>query len=206
MTAVVLGVSVMALALVLVAIILSVLGRRNPEAERREPPSPDAPVLAAPDADIDFFDPRTIKVGDVVHCQGVRTRAIGALHLSRQGEQWTEYLLEVGIGRYEWLSVEERGEYTLEVILWTPVPAEGMVPAKSMLILEGTEFYPVERGTLAFRSEGVTGLPDRGLLDYADYRAEGGRMLSFQRVQGAKWIAAFANPLAPGTIRVERPS
>src|SRR3954467_3892873 len=100
MTAVVLGVSVMALALVLVAITVTLTGRRPAEPERREPPPPDGVVLAAPDPDLDFFDPRTIKVGDTVHCRGVRTRAIGALHLSRQGEQWTEYLLEVGAGRY----------------------------------------------------------------------------------------------------------
>ena len=62
----------------------------------------------------------------------------------------------------------------LAVVLWTPIPTQGMIPAKRMLIMDGVEFRPVERGTAAFRSEGVTGFPDRGLLDFADYRARDG--------------------------------
>jgi hypothetical protein len=79
-----------------------------------------------------------------------------------------------------------------------------MVPAKHMLIVEGIEFHPIERATAAFRSEGMTGMPDRGLLDFADYRADDGRLLSFQRVQGGQWTSAYARPLTPGSIRVER--
>lgn len=62
----------------------------------------------------------------------------------------------------------------------------------------------VERGTAAFRSEGNTGLPERGLLDFADYRTGDGRLLSFQRVQGGQWEASYARPLTPGSIRVDR--
>jgi hypothetical protein len=157
-----------------------------------------------------FFDPRTIKVGDVVHIQGVKSRAIGALHLSRQGDQWTEYLLDEGVRRYQWLSVEERRDPAggdarhLEVMLWTQVPSQGMVPAKHMLIMEGVEFFPVERGTAAFRSEGDTGHPDRGLVDFAHYRAQDGRLLAFERVQGSQWMAFYTRPLTPGSIRLER--
>jgi hypothetical protein len=95
------------------------------------------------------------------------------------------------------------GEPThLEVLLWTDVPTEGMIPARSMLIMEGVEFFPLERGTAAFRSEGSTGVPDRGLLDFADYRAGDGRLLSFERIQGASWTASYAQPLAPGSITI----
>ncbi|WP_030451834.1 DUF4178 domain-containing protein [Herbidospora cretacea] len=151
----------------------------------------------------DYFDPRTLQVGDTATVEGTRYKAIGALHLMRQGDEWTEHLLDDGSRRVHWLSVQELPE-GLEVMLWTPVQAQGMVPAKSMLIMEGVEFFPGDRGTVAYRAEGMTGLPERGLLDFADYRAHDGRLLSFQRVQGGQWVASYASPLTPGSIQVDR--
>ncbi|WP_214412647.1 DUF4178 domain-containing protein [Sphaerisporangium fuscum] len=208
-----------------IAILVVVLGvflgtRRSEKAARPAPrppePAPEPmsphPALARPVVlDPENLDPRTIKVGDTIDRQGVRSRVLGALHLSSQGDHWTEYLLEEGGSRlYQWLSVQEREGATpddpphLEVYLWTPVPTQGMVPAKSMLIMEGVEFYPIERGTAAYRSEGTTGYGERGLIDFADYRADDGRLLSFQRAQGEPWTAAYAQPLSPGSIYVER--
>ncbi|MCT9932620.1 DUF4178 domain-containing protein [Planotetraspora sp. A-T 1434] len=187
-------------------------GRTIVPAAPPPPPEPEQQPAAARATvtRADYFDPRTIKVGDTVHVEGVRSRAIGALHVSWQGSEWTDYLLDDGTRRYQWLSVEERRGLAdadprhLEVLLWTLVPTEGMVPARHMLIMEGVEFSPVERGTAAFRSEGVTGHPDKGLLDFADYRADDGRLLSFERVQGGQWQACYAQALTPGSIRVER--
>ncbi|MFC6081377.1 DUF4178 domain-containing protein [Sphaerisporangium aureirubrum] len=203
-------------AAILVVVLGTYLGTRRPvrrdRRPARRPPAPfTEPVqrVAEPRLDSDYLDPRTIKVGDTVDRRGVRARVIGALHLSWQGDQWIEYLLEEGMRHYQWLSVRERGDAHgdlshLEVHLWTPVPTEGMVPAKSMLIMQGVEFFPIERGTAAFRSEGMTGYPERGLMDFADYRAGDGRLLTFNRVQGQSWTAAHAQPLSPGSIRVER--
>jgi len=171
---------------------------------------PAAPGAAAPAGEPGYLDPRTIRVGDTVGVQGTRYRCIGALTVTWQGENWTEYFLEDADRRVRSLTVEERrggdgGDVShLAVILWTPIPTEGMIPAKRMLIVDGVEFHPVERGTAAFRSEGITRFPDRGLLDFADYRSADGRMLSFQRAQGGRWEACYAQPLPPGTITVER--
>jgi hypothetical protein len=210
-TAVVLAVS----AAILVVVLGTYLGTRRPARGARSARRPPAPLAdpiqqaAPPHQDSGYLDPRTIKVGDLVDRQGMRARVIGALHLSWQGDQWTEYLLEEGLRHYQWLSVRERGDAHgdlshLEVHLWTPVPTEGMVPAKSMLIMQSVEFSPIERGTAAFRSEGMTGYPERGLIDFADYRAGDGRLLTFNRVQGHAWTAAYAQPLSPGSIQVER--
>ncbi len=182
---------------------------RAREPVRTPPAAPGESPARDPEVDPDFFDPRTIRVGDTVYVEAARYRAVGALHCTMQGEKWTEYLLDEGARRYNWLSVEERpgkeGEpLHLEVLLWTDVPTQGMVPARHMLIVDGLEFYPIERGTAAFRSEGTTGLPERGLLDFADYRAGDGRLLSFQRVQGGQWESSYARPLTPGSIRVDR--
>jgi hypothetical protein len=211
-TAVVITLSVATLVVVLGAFMATArqgkAAARAPKPPGGEPATTRTPAVAAPVHD--YFDPRTIQVGDTVTCQGARSRVIGALHLSRQGDEWTNYLLDDGSRRYHWLSVEERRGLAstdprhLEVKLWTQVPTQGMVPAKSMLIMEGVEFFPIERGTVGFRAEGVTGFPDRGLYDFADYRAEDGRLLSFQRVQGGQWISCYGHPLAPGSIHVER--
>lgn len=203
---VVIVLSVITVLLVVGALVVAARQDRQP---RQDSLADDLPEPPEPEAD--YLDPRTIKVGDVVLCQGARSRVLGALHLSQKGREWTRYLLDDGTRHYQWLSVQERPGLTedappvLEVVLWTPVPTEGMVPAKSMLTMEGVEFFPVERGTVPFRSEGTTGMPDRGLLDFADYRAADRRVLSFMRVQGSPtWVAAYAHPLPPGSIQVER--
>ncbi|MCK2213055.1 DUF4178 domain-containing protein [Actinomadura sp. ATCC 31491] len=187
------------------------------EVAPRESPMPapvNAPANAPPGAPggvpghagADYTDPRTIRVGDRIDVHGSPARVLGAMHISWQGQQWVEFLLRDSTRRLQWLSVAVlAGEPPhLEVLLWTEVPTQGMVPAKSMLIMEGVEFFPADRGTAAFRSEGETGNPDRGLLDFADYRASDGRLLSFERIQGQSWTASYAQPLPPGSISITR--
>jgi hypothetical protein len=172
-----------------------------------EPPLP-APVAAAAHAGTDYIDPRTLRVGDKIEVLGSPVRVLGAVYVSWQGQQWVEYRLRDSARRVQWLTVEMRKGRTpdqpphLEVLLWTDVPTQGMVPARSSLIMDDVEFHPLERGTAAFRSEGSTHMPDRGLLDFADYRATDGRLLSFERVQGQPWTAAYAQPLPPGSIGI----
>ncbi|GAA2209965.1 hypothetical protein GCM10009850_054240 [Nonomuraea monospora] len=165
-----------------------------------------APVSAPGHVGTDYTDPRTIRIGDRIEVLGAPARVLGAMHISWQGAQWTEFLLRDASRRFQWLSVEVRAGDPphLEVQLWNDVPTQGMVPAKSMLIMEGVEFFPMDRGTAAFRSEGDTGNPDRGLLDFADYRAADGRLLSFERIQGGSWTASYAQPLPPGSISIVR--
>ncbi|MEV4376699.1 DUF4178 domain-containing protein [Streptosporangium sp. NPDC049644] len=216
--AVILGLSVVTLVLLLGAFFATT--RQDRGADDPEPPgetplsssvgAAQPPQPAMGHVGIDYPDPRTIKVGDTIECQGVRSRVLGALYLSWQGTQWTEYLLDDGTRRYQWLSIQMHdglatGEPPhLEVLLWTQVPTEGMIPAKTTLSVEGVDFLPIDRGTAAFRGEGVTSMPERGLLDFADYRAADGRLLSFERLQGRRWRASHAQPLAPGTIRIEK--
>ena len=211
--AVVLILSIATLVVVLGAYIATTRQDRRPRSAptaAEEPieftvPSP-APV---PEPPADYLDPRTIKVGDFIECQGTRSRVLGALHIStRQGDQWTDYLLDDGSRVYQRLSVRERAGRApsdpahLEVTLWTQVPTQGMVPAKSTLIMEGVEFAPLERGTVAFRSEGTTGLRASGGMDYADYEAPGGKHLAFERFDHGSWEASIGTDVAPGSLTV----
>lgn len=209
---VVLGLSIATVLLLLGAFLVTV--RHDRKGRTSAPPVEVAPVetpLAAPvgapgHAGTDYTDPRTIRVGDRIEVLGSPARVLGALHISWQGHEWVEFLLRDASRRFQWLSVEAHAGDPphLEVQLWTDVPTQGMVPAKSTLIMEDVEFFPMERGTAAFRSEGDTGLPERGLLDFADYRASDGRLLSFERVQGRSWTASYAQPLPPGSIAITR--
>ncbi|MFF5206802.1 DUF4178 domain-containing protein [Streptosporangium sp. NPDC000396] len=214
---VILGLSAVTLVLLLGAFFATTRQDRKPRASESSGESPLQQAETAPPPQpgmghvgIDYPDPRTITVGDTIDCQGLRTRVLGAMYLSWQGNQWTEYLLDDGSGRYQWLSVETRSGLNpgdsphLEVLLWTPVPTQGMIPAKTTLSVEGVEFFPVDRGTAAFRAEGVISMPERGLLDFADYRAADGRLLSFDRLQGQPWNSFHAQPLPPGSIKIEK--
>ncbi|MER6579352.1 DUF4178 domain-containing protein [Nonomuraea sp. NPDC001023] len=213
---VVLGLSIATVLLLLGAFLATM--RQDRRGRSSAPPSPaevapvetplPAPVETPGHAGADYADPRTIQVADRIEVHGSPYRVLGAMHVSWQGRQWIEYLLRDVARRRLWLSVEVRegkaaGEAShLEVLLWTEVPTQGMVPAKSMLIMEGVEFFPIQRGTAAFRSEGETGNPERGLLDFADYHASDGRLLSFDRIQGHAWSASYAQPLPPGSITI----
>ncbi|MFF4194729.1 DUF4178 domain-containing protein [Nonomuraea sp. NPDC001831] len=213
---VVLGLSIATVLLLLGAFLATMRQDRRGRSSAPPPPAEVAPVetpLPAPveapgHAGTDYADPRTIQVADRIEVHGSPYRVLGAMHVSWQGRQWVEYLLRDVARRRLWLSVEVRegkaaGEAShLEVLLWTEVPTQGMVPAKSMLIMEGVEFFPIQRGTAAFRSEGETGNPERGLLDFADYHASDGRLLSFDRIQGHAWSASYAQPLPPGSITI----
>ncbi|GAA2369391.1 hypothetical protein GCM10010404_25020 [Nonomuraea africana] len=192
-----------------IATVVIVLGGLYATMRKGRPPTASVSTLPTHDTiGSDYDDPRTIEVGDSIETHGRRAGVTGALHMSWQGRQWTEHLLDDGSRRPVWLSVEVRQGLVstdpphLEVLLWNSVPTQGMIPAKSMLIMEGVEFFPIERGTAAFRSEGETGRPERGLLDFADYRAADGRLLSFSRVQGEGWTASYAQPLPPGSITI----
>lgn len=200
---VVIGLSVVTIVLLLGAL-LATMRKGRPAAGSVSPlPSGTQGAIGS-----DYDDPRTIKVGDKIETHGTGAKVRGAVHVSCQGQQWTEYLLDDGSRRPVWLSVQVRHGLVstdpphLEVLLWTNVPTQGMIPAKTMLIMEGVEFHPIDRGTAAFRSEGETGRPERGLLDFADYRAADGRLLSFERVQGEGWTASYAQPLPPGSITI----
>lgn len=119
--AVILGLSVVTIVLLLGAFFATTgQGRKGGEPEPSGEPPPPPPLLSAPAeaaqppqpntgrVGIDYPDPRMIRVGDTITCQGVRSGVLGAMHLSWQGTEWTEYLLDDGTRRYQWLSVEER--------------------------------------------------------------------------------------------------
>ena len=50
------------------------------------------------------------------------------------------------------------------------------------ITIDGTDYEIVEHGTASYRSEGTTGLNEKGGLDYVDYESPDGTLLAFERV------------------------
>src|SRR5690606_41692235 len=112
----------------------------QPAAPAHPPPRARAAVPGEPG--VDYPDPRPRRVGDKSDGLGSPVRVLGALRVSWQGQQWVEYRLRDSARRIQWLTVEMRqGQGPdqpphLEVLLWTDVPTQGMIPARSSLIMD----------------------------------------------------------------------
>lgn len=187
---------------VLGAAILIVQMRRRPD---RTAPAPPAPPRD-PFADVGEIngDPRRLRAGDMVELGAERLWVRGTLRLSEGGSQWAEHFVDAGdtggTGARRWLSVEEDPD--LQLALWTGRPELDLVPGAPSLEVEGTRYRLSERGSASYRSEGTTGLRASGGMDYADYEADDGSLLSFERFDHGGWEAATGAPVSPGTLTV----
>ncbi|MFD0772516.1 DUF4178 domain-containing protein [Streptomonospora algeriensis] len=162
---------------------------------RRAGPAPTASAGPAdPFADIGETegDPLRLKAGDMLDFGAERTWIRGTLRLSEGGAVWAEHFLEVEGGR-RWLSVEQ--EPDLQMALWTGRPDLDLTPHGPEVELEGVRYRLTERGSASYRSEGTTGLRAEGGMDYADYEAADGRLLSFERFDHGRWEPATGTPL-----------
>ncbi|WP_344590037.1 DUF4178 domain-containing protein [Actinomadura vinacea] len=178
---------------------------------RRRSAVPDAPSRAAGSAaprdpfaaeDQVGGDPRTLKAGDMVEYLGVRYFVRGSLRLREGGFTWSEHLLDADTieDAKVWISVEEDPD--LEVVWWTELDAEGLVPDKKTLTVDGVEYRRDEHGTADYAGEGTTGVGDRGRVEYVDYEASGGRYLSFERFGGGAWEAGTGERVPNGTLTI----
>lgn len=186
------------LAVVVVALLVVLLRRRSAEG---------APAARAPRAPRDPFgdigetggDPRSLRAGDMLEYGAERAWVRGTLRLSEGGAVWAEHFIEVDGGR-RWLSVEEDPD--LQMALWTGRPDLELTPHGRTVELDGVSYRLTERGSASYRSEGTTGLRAQGGMDYADYEAADGSLLSFERFDHGRWEAATGTVVRRGDITV----
>lgn len=176
---------------VLVAIVLAVvMSRRKAAARERHRAGRDARIAAAeaPGAGL-----RALRPGDVVGMDGAMWIVEGTLRFDEDGFEWQEHLLVEG-ERRRWLSVED-DEGRLETILWERVQATNLDPAGDRVTYEGTTFTLDERGRARFTSQGSTGAPGAGRVEYADFRA-GEERLGFERyTTDGTWEVSRGRPV-----------
>lgn len=189
------------LLLLVIAFLIGVLvyvqrSRRSASAEPSAPAAPRDPFADMTDTQ---GDPRRLKAGDMVEFGGDRSWIRGSLRLSEGGYTWAEHFLEVEEGK-RWLSVEEDPD--LEIALWTGRPELDLTPHGTTVELEGVRYRLNERGSASYRSEGTTGLPAQGGMDYADYASDDGRLLAFERFDHGRWEASTGVKVMPGSFTV----
>ncbi|MDA2806814.1 DUF4178 domain-containing protein [Nocardiopsis suaedae] len=177
---------------------------------RRDRPAPSAPPAPRdPFADVGDIngDPLALRAGDMIELGAERSWVRGTLRLSEGGAQWAEHFVDAqgtdtggGQAARRWLSVEEDPD--LQMALWTARPEVDLVPGPSSLELDGVRYRLSERGSASYRSEGTTGLRASGGMDYADYEADDGSLLSFERFDHGGWEAATGTPVQRGALTV----
>lgn len=119
-------------------------------------------------------------VGAVVSHGGHDYVVRGEIRFNEDGYVWTEYHLDAGADVRTWLSVDLTDG--ADVGLWTAVDAPGdLAPGGGSITFEGRTYKKIESGRAGFTTTGTTGLPASGSAEFADYKAEGGRLLGFER-------------------------
>ncbi|WP_285759558.1 DUF4178 domain-containing protein [Nocardiopsis ansamitocini] len=185
---------------VVVGVVVYLLGRSK-KATVPAPATPQPKAPADPFAEVGGTegDPRSLKAGDMVDFGVERSWIRGSLRLSEGGSVWSEHFLEVEGGR-RWLSVEEDPD--VQLVMWTGRPDLDLVPGPKRLEVDGVQYGLSERGTASYRSEGTTGLRERGGMDYADYKSRDGHHLSFERFDHGSWEASLGTSVAPGSFTI----
>ncbi len=204
--AVLLALALLALAAVLVVLVVVLRRSRAGATHRSQHAGPRDPFSPANET---AGDPRTLKAGDMVDYLGQRLFLRGSLRLREGGYTWSEHFLdEGGEGAKRWISVEE--DPALEVVLWTALGDDSLLPNESTIVMGDVTYRRVEHGTATYTCEGTTGLPDRGRVEYVDYEADhetatrgtGARYLSFERFDGAGWEAGLGEVIPNGTLTI----
>lgn len=145
---------------------------------------------------------RALRTGDVVGMDGGMWLVEGSLRFDEDGFAWQEHLVVDGEQR-TWLSVED-DEGVLEVVRWERLRGHGLSPDGDAVVHDGVSYALEERGRASFRSEGATGAPSGGRMEYADYNAGGGtRRLGFERYsESGSWEASLGTEVSEHALDV----
>lgn len=143
-------------------------------------------------------DPRRIGVGDVISYEGHDWVVRGSVAYDQRGYRWAEHLLD-RVGEQVWLSVEQ--DEQLMLVRWQAVRAPLLEPGPTVA-WDGASFELEERGKARFRAEGTTGMPPEGEVEYHDYEAPDGRLLSFERTGDTTFEVSVGVPVPSGAMTI----
>ncbi|MDT0321793.1 DUF4178 domain-containing protein [Streptomyces millisiae] len=197
-----------AVVIVLALVVIVLLARRS-----RTPAAPPVPRDPFAPGGYTAGDPRYLKAGDMVDYLGERLFVRGSLRLAEGDYRWSEHFVDAmngtSAGR-RWISVE--AEVDLEVVMWHEYRgAVPLLPGQPTITVDGVTYHHKEHGTAGYLSEGTTGLPPTGRVEYVDYEGPDGRGLAFEhflnepgldaRGQG-RWEASLGERVPPGTLTI----
>lgn len=147
------------------------------------------------------FGPRELGPGAIVAHGGVDYVVRGSVTLRQGPFVWWEHLLEGGTEPI-WFSVEE-DEGRLELVWWVRRNDLAIQPGGDHEV-DGVGLSETERGSASYTTEGTTGLPAGGEMDFVDYSDSGeSTFLGFERwAPGTPWEISTGKPVLPGELTV----
>ena len=148
------------------------------------------------------FGPRQLGPGAIVSYGGVDYVVRGSVTYREGPFVWWEHLLEGGDQPF-WLSVED-DDGRLELAVWVARKDLVTLQPGGDHVVDGVTFRESERGHAGYTTEGTTGLPAGGEMDFIDYAGPGETaLLSFERwAPDMPWEVSTGKPVLTGELTV----
>ncbi|MDT5020485.1 MAG: hypothetical protein QOC88_3382 [Mycobacterium sp.] len=187
---------VLAAVLFIAAVVVFVVALRRPKKPREGRQDPLAFATAAPQ-----FGPRQLGPGAIVSYGGIDYVVRGSVTYREGPFVWWEHLLEGGAEPI-WFSVED-DDGRLELAMWTARKDLQLEPG-GQHVIEGVTYTESERGHAGYTTEGTTGLPAGGEMDFVDYAsADKTALLSFERwATDMPWEVSTGKSVLTGELTV----
>jgi len=126
------------------------------------------------------FGPRQLGPGAIVSYGGVDYVVRGSVTYRQGPFVWWEHLLEGG-DQPLWFSVED-DDGRLKLAMWVARKDLGPLQPAAQHEVDGVTFREAKRGRAGYTTEGTTGLPAGGEMEFVDYANAGETaLLSFER-------------------------
>jgi Domain of unknown function (DUF4178) len=198
------GLLLVALAAVLfiAAVVVLVVAMRRPKQPARPGPRQDPLYFNA----MPQFGPRQLGPGAIVSHGGVDYVVRGSVTYREGPFVWWEHLLEGG-DQPIWLSVED-DDGRLELAMWVARKDLTTSQPGGDHVVDGVTFRESERGRAGYTTEGTTGLPAGGEMDFVDYAGLGANtdetlLLSFERrAPDVPWEVSTGKSVLTGELTV----
>jgi hypothetical protein len=147
------------------------------------------------------FGPRQLGPGAIVSYSGVDYVVRGSVTYREGPFVWWEHLLEGG-DQPIWFSVEV-DDGRLELAIWATRKDLTLQPG-DQYVVDGVTFHESERGRSSYTTEGTTGLPAAGDMEFLDCtNADGSTLLSFERwAPDMPWEVSTGKPVLAGELTV----
>jgi Domain of unknown function (DUF4178) len=187
---------VLAAVLFIASVVVLVLAMRKPKNPKMGPRQDPLSFNAMPQ-----FGPRQLGPGAIVSYGGIDYVVRGSVTYREGPFVWWEHLLEGG-DQPLWFSVED-DDGRLELAIWVK-RADLLLQPGGQQVVDGVTFNEVERGHPGYTTEGTTGLPVGGDMDYVDYAsADKNLLLSFERwAPGMPWEISTGKTVLTGELTV----
>lgn len=188
---------VLAAVLFVAAVAVFIVALRRPRAPRgNQRQDPLAFATAAPQ-----FGPRQLGPGAIVSYGGIDYVVRGSVTYREGPFVWWEHLLEGG-DEPLWFSVED-DDGRLKLAMWTARKDVQLRPG-GQHVVDGVTYHESERGHAGYTTEGTTGLPAGGEMDFVDYtNADASALLSFERwAPEMPWEISIGKPVLAGELTV----